>query len=835
MADKNKFRNSEAHRFVRTPISEDTDIFYKFQDPTFFGFKPMFNFNRPFGLLASEQNKNSALAYLIRIGDNVRAEYMRAFIKLLRDISIKSAWYFRMIEGLEDAWKRDYMKPVLVDKKIAIGCMESLDLRMTAMIDLYRKACFDWINRREVVPSNLRKFEVSIYVYDFRVFNDFGDAKSSVIAKKRQEQYILFGNKSNDFEYTDDLNIGRTTNRNIYHFKECEFDTNESSEHLTKVDNTTYEAVTQKIAFSYFDMYEENVYNMFLTGKVSDFTIKAIEQSTQQFNESNFIDNTYNTPNNTQFAPGQSSPATGEENLGKIAISSGNDNRYKQQAPEKLSYLTNIFDIENPLSLVSFANGLASEIGGLFLQNVFDENTFNAITSVNDNITVSNQNVTQTTTDVIEQNVNINPVVSILDFIQSNNQNVTQITNDIIDQTGTNITNNVNENITLGATNNTVVVNELISSNNGNETDVVNDSIDSSTNNSVGIVSETIQSNVTHPLIDLDIDLSAPNIVNDSLDFEILPPPIIETDLSFELSGASNETGVVDENITIPRDIIIEKIESPKYATNNPIEKVSSLDLKEANIQKVDLAFDLGTTNNLTDGFGGFELNVPSNKVGVVIDFIEQNTNQMSGSLELNLNAPSNNTNNVNDILNYNTNNIVGKSSDNVFLMGTNNPIEKTTVLNFFTDNKISDLSGENILGNTNNKISDDVGKNEYFTNNKTDILNLSLNNETLNISEYLKKNDVVDFKTFNEVEKINEIINNSISNNTEFIDLNVFDASIQRTETIVQPTITVTNNAVGVTNDVIDSESRNDPSILSVTEINTYTPNLINPEDTIL
>ena len=35
-------------------------------------------------------------------------------------------------------------------------------------MDLYRKACYDWKYRREVVPVNLRQFKMSVYVYEAR-------------------------------------------------------------------------------------------------------------------------------------------------------------------------------------------------------------------------------------------------------------------------------------------------------------------------------------------------------------------------------------------------------------------------------------------------------------------------------------------------------------------------------------------------------------------------------------------------------------------------------------------------------------------------------------------
>jgi hypothetical protein len=57
---------------------------------------------------------------------------------------------------------------------------------MTALIDLYRKACFDWPNRREVVPKNLRQFTIYIYCYENRTINVTGQPGSNALSSLKQ-------------------------------------------------------------------------------------------------------------------------------------------------------------------------------------------------------------------------------------------------------------------------------------------------------------------------------------------------------------------------------------------------------------------------------------------------------------------------------------------------------------------------------------------------------------------------------------------------------------------------------------------------------------------------
>lgn len=279
MAEIVKHKNPIVDRFVRENLAFTADEFLKFQDPTLLGFKLMFNFNDQFGLLDQTGSINSALGYLRRIGDTTRAIYLEEFISLFRQINQKTPWYFQTIEGLPDLWNRNLMEVYKEDRQIAIGCLESLDLRITGMIDLYRKACFDWRNRREVVPENLRRFEMMVYVYDWRIFNDFETLNGNLGAQKRAEQSKLFGKDLMQFDEGDDLNIGRTASRFLFKLKKCELLANESNAHLEAVSNPEGNIIAQKLVVNYFDFEEENVYTQYLNGKVSDNLLQALDNA----------------------------------------------------------------------------------------------------------------------------------------------------------------------------------------------------------------------------------------------------------------------------------------------------------------------------------------------------------------------------------------------------------------------------------------------------------------------------------------------------------------------------------------------------------------------------
>jgi len=111
-----------------------------------------------------------------------RAQALRQFQKLLQEINTNSPWFFQSIEGLntldkisksgfQDQEDVDTFDPQRTrDKTLTINCLESLNLRISALADLYNQATFDADNMRYLVPRNLRKFTMWIFVTEIRNF-----------------------------------------------------------------------------------------------------------------------------------------------------------------------------------------------------------------------------------------------------------------------------------------------------------------------------------------------------------------------------------------------------------------------------------------------------------------------------------------------------------------------------------------------------------------------------------------------------------------------------------------------------------------------------------------
>ena len=111
-----------------------------------------------------------------------RADMLRQFKVNLDNILSNSPWFFQSIGGLESLAKvaRPGYQPEgseggfnpqrTAGKTLEITTLESLNLRISALADLYNQATFDYDNMRELLPRNLRRFTMYIFVSEIRNF-----------------------------------------------------------------------------------------------------------------------------------------------------------------------------------------------------------------------------------------------------------------------------------------------------------------------------------------------------------------------------------------------------------------------------------------------------------------------------------------------------------------------------------------------------------------------------------------------------------------------------------------------------------------------------------------
>lgn len=144
-------------------------------EPGWFYFKIFFNFKDSKGLfggiMTDEIPITSAIRYLYgirnfyknsKIKDRILA--LTRFTYTLSYINSISPWFFI---GINNANKLNSLNfnELTKEKSIDIVCNgEAIDMRLNTLLDMYRYACYDEINQKEIIPENLRKFDMSIII-----------------------------------------------------------------------------------------------------------------------------------------------------------------------------------------------------------------------------------------------------------------------------------------------------------------------------------------------------------------------------------------------------------------------------------------------------------------------------------------------------------------------------------------------------------------------------------------------------------------------------------------------------------------------------------------------
>ena len=148
--------------------------------PAWLYVKLFFKFDTSYGLLggimqSSDGSKfaanNTAIQYLTRnsnkTNDNMegRIKSLIKFVRSLSYISSNAPWFFKSVKDVNNALNMN-LDNLTAEKSIEIECSEeATDLRLLTLMDFYKYAAYDAINQKEILPENLRKFDLDIVVF----------------------------------------------------------------------------------------------------------------------------------------------------------------------------------------------------------------------------------------------------------------------------------------------------------------------------------------------------------------------------------------------------------------------------------------------------------------------------------------------------------------------------------------------------------------------------------------------------------------------------------------------------------------------------------------------
>ena len=230
---------------------------FQFQDPTYLSFVILFDFsdavNSPLLTAPAENFLQKLSAGNTTEGKEVGSYYkekleaLQNFKKALKVINNEMPWYWQGFAGLENILKWDPAVPYRggTDAQLTISTLESINLPITGLMHLYRKAVFDERKWTWVLPANLRKFRMYVYVTEVRTIGSGVNPRLTGISATEFKPSISFRD-------TNSI-ISGPNNRPYFMFglRFCEFDMQSGSDTFADLKKTPEGAAVSDIKISY--------------------------------------------------------------------------------------------------------------------------------------------------------------------------------------------------------------------------------------------------------------------------------------------------------------------------------------------------------------------------------------------------------------------------------------------------------------------------------------------------------------------------------------------------------------------------------------------------------
>lgn len=213
---------------------------------------------------------NSAWSYLKMNADDGRAALVEKFVNLLSNISSESPWYFSEISGLDAALERKQpmSNAFSIEEarpKISIKCLpDSFDDRIGTLLDLYRAIVWDWSTKREILPANLRKFDMGIFIFE----------TATAMYHDRKQLPLNMRAAGEDYTYINGGSSGDKSSYKYIEFHNCEIDYNSSKNLYSNLNNKEGFSPEYTIDIHFDDCYESR-YNDFLMEEFGDIILKS--------------------------------------------------------------------------------------------------------------------------------------------------------------------------------------------------------------------------------------------------------------------------------------------------------------------------------------------------------------------------------------------------------------------------------------------------------------------------------------------------------------------------------------------------------------------------------
>lgn len=210
----------------------------------------------------------STISYLRdKLGDENRANLLGAFINGIMDLNYECPYYIKSVNGLNDLMIVDPKRGSRVVKNgtITLKCIEGLDMRITSLLNMYKKIVWDDVYQRWILPDIMRFFKMNIIISEFRLFNN-------IIGYK--DDKFIYGEESKD------INLKIPTIK--YECQMCEFDITDTIAHFNQlnIDNIKTPLEDIEIKIKVGNIIEHDKYDLFTNSvDINDLILCKITKS----------------------------------------------------------------------------------------------------------------------------------------------------------------------------------------------------------------------------------------------------------------------------------------------------------------------------------------------------------------------------------------------------------------------------------------------------------------------------------------------------------------------------------------------------------------------------
>jgi hypothetical protein len=231
---------------------------------------------------------DSALNYLTINNEWERADMLRQFIKLLSNINSRSPWYFSTIDGLGEVLDRTEFNDTYAipeEKVITIKCLpDAQDQRIGTLIDLYRAICYSYQLHKEIVPANLRRFDMYIYIFskpirDVHLTHNYEQDLLSDRSKPQDYTAATYDQRGLNVEGDGNTlinSLNYLTSSKLILLESCEFDLNASKTGYESISNEEGFTPSYSIPIKVRTAIEQR-YNEFILRRIGDLVLHDMD------------------------------------------------------------------------------------------------------------------------------------------------------------------------------------------------------------------------------------------------------------------------------------------------------------------------------------------------------------------------------------------------------------------------------------------------------------------------------------------------------------------------------------------------------------------------------